>query len=75
MGFEERNDAFDFWASLLDFSERVKAEETPVVEAEGPNLSHLRLQEGQTISLGSVGKSTHPAPNAAKIMKLKPPPK
>ena len=58
MGFTERNDAFDFWAALLDFSERIKNENAPVVEASGPDLSHLRLQEGQTFSLGTKPASS-----------------
>jgi adaptin ear-binding coat-associated protein 1/2 len=76
MGFDERNDAFDFWACLLDFSARLKSETTPADPQTGPDLSHLQLKEGQTISLGSINKapSTNAAPRTG-LIKLKPPPK
>ena len=78
MGFTERNDAFDFWAALLDFSERIKNENAPVVEASGPDLSHLRLQEGQTFSLGTKPPSSLTSggsTEAPRMLKLRPPPK
>jgi adaptin ear-binding coat-associated protein 1/2 len=76
MGFEERNDAFDFWAAILDFAERTKAEEQqPELEQSGPDLSHLRMGEGQTISLGSGKAQNAPSSGTGKITKLRPPPK
>lgn len=74
MGFTERNDAFDFWAALLDFSERVKNEKSPAAQPPPPDLSHLQLREGQTFSLS--GKSpANPTKEPGKLMKLRPPPK
>lgn len=74
MGFVERNDAFDFWAALLDFVERNNTEEKAVVETPGPDLTHLQLREGQTFSLGS-NNTPNPSSNTQKLFKLKPPPK
>ncbi|OMJ95744.1 hypothetical protein SteCoe_818 [Stentor coeruleus] len=77
MGFDERNDAFDFWATLLDFAERIKTEEQPVVEVAGPDLSHLQLRDGQMISLSGGNKPVvaNPPATQPKLFKLKPPPK
>jgi Protein of unknown function (DUF1681). len=75
MGFDERNDAFDFWACLLDFSERIKNEENPGVESQGPDLSHLRLQEGQTFSLSGKPAGSSSNTGTSQMIKLKPPPK
>ena len=80
MGFTERNDAFDFWAALLDFSARVESEEKPIIDQPGPDLSHLQLREGQTFSLSNPAKSTPSVAYRAegvapKPFKLKPPPK
>ncbi|CAG9315150.1 unnamed protein product [Blepharisma stoltei] len=59
MGFDERNDAFDFWAALVDFSGQIKNEEQAVLHqsSPGPDLSHLQLGQGQSISLS--GASTN----------------
>lgn len=67
MGFAERNDAFDFWAALVDFSDRAKAEQSMGTTAEGsdpnrkigPDLTHLRMQEGQFITLGNTPKPSN----------------
>lgn len=92
MGFAERNDAFDFWAALVDFSERVKAERNIGNAAQdpdpnrkiGPDLSHLRMQEGQFITLGNTPKPSNGNFNIApttssgtkgKLFKIAGPPK
>lgn len=45
LGFTERNDAFDFWACLIDFKDQIITENTavPVSETEAPRLDHLRM--------------------------------
>lgn len=73
MGFEERNDAFDFWAALVDFVDRIKNDNKPVVETSGPDLSHLQLREGQTFSLGGPANTSNQT--GGKLFKLKPPPR
>ena len=72
MAFAERNDAFDFWAGLLDFQGTVKADVAPV---QAPSLD-LRFKEGQTITLGKAGAAQpQPAKPAKPIARLAPPPK
>ena len=75
IGFDERNDAFDFWAALVDFSRQTESETASL--GPGPDLSGLRLQEGQTFSLGGA-QSAQPAPaqpaEKKALFKLRPPP-
>lgn len=75
MGFEERNDAFDFWASLVDFQRQTQvekqAQEQPATN--GPDLSYLRMREGETISLGAADKEQQGGKKP--LFKLPPPPK
>lgn len=71
MGFLERNDAFDFWACILDFAERLKAEEP---RPEGPPVQlDLQFKEGQTISLGASSQPK-PAKSSGGLVRLRPPP-
>lgn len=55
MGFDERNDAFDFWAALVDFGNQVNTEEKAKSQQTnpGPDLSHLQLRQGESISLAN----------------------
>lgn len=72
MGFDERNDAFDFWASLVDFGSQIKQEEKASETSESsPDLSHLQLNQGQTISLGGAAKK--PKSSGKGLIKLQPP--
>mmetsp|Transcript_3842 Transcript_3842/g.8118 ORF Transcript_3842/g.8118 Transcript_3842/m.8118 type:complete len:179 (-) Transcript_3842:43-579(-) len=73
MGFEERNDAFDFWACLIDFAERQKAESEPRAEHAAVELN-LQFKEGETISLGTSGSRPKPAKSGGGLIKLRPPP-
>jgi hypothetical protein len=71
MGFQERNDAFDFWACLIDFADRFKvAEASPELPGVGTDL---QFKEGQTISLGTSSRPK-PAAKSGGLMKLRPPP-
>ena len=72
-GFEERNDAFYFWAALVDVVDRIKNDNKPVVETSGPDLTHLQLRDGQTFSLGGSGNANNQT--GGRFFKLKPPPR
>lgn len=77
MGFDERNDAFDFYATLLDFADRENQENQVKQEKEeqkAQDLSHLRLQEGQTLSLGRSGDAPLPKPAGGPLFRLPKPP-
>ena len=71
LGFAERNDAFDFWAGLLDFQGTVRADVAPAVS----QPLDLQFREGQTISLGKPGAAAQPAKPGKPIPRLAPPPK
>jgi hypothetical protein len=71
LGFVERNDAFDFWAGLLDFQGTVKADVAPTQT----QPMDLRFREGQTISLGKAGAAPQAAKAGKPIPRLAPPPK
>jgi hypothetical protein len=79
LGFVERNDAFDFWACLIDYKDTICSENSAVEVTDTsnePNLDHLRLNPGQTFSIsGSSASPSSGDPAPKPIRKLAPPPR
>ena len=60
MGFQERNDAFDFTSTIADHIKSMKQASAPAPVATGPPRD-FSLKQGQTISINLKGKTAKPA--------------
>ena len=73
MALDERNGAFEFWATLVDFVDQIKNYNKPVVETSVPDLSHLHLRDEKTFSFGGSENANNQT--GGRLFKLKPSPR